>query len=127
MTTTNDTEASMHRTLIVAKITPGAEGEVASIWARSDQTELPGAAGVLRRQLFSLGDLYIHVLESERPSGQVLRSARAHEEFDRISAQLSSLISPYMPNWQSPADAVARCFYSWEAQRPDAYGGRTAS
>lgn len=117
----------MHRTLIVAKITPGAEGEVAGIWARSDQTELPGVAGVVRRQLFSLGDLYIHVLESERPGGQVLRSARAHEEFDRVSERLSPFISPYLPSWQSPADAVATCFYSWEALGSYAPDGRTVS
>jgi cyclase len=105
----------MHRSLIVAKITPGAEDEVARIWTQSDKTDLPLIAGVRRRELYSLGDLYIHVLESDQPSTQTLRAARSNAEFDRISRQLEPFISPYLPTWRSPKDALATCFYSWTA------------
>src|SRR6185312_6778244 len=37
---------AMHRSLIVAKIVPGSDREVAEIWAESDATELPRLAGV---------------------------------------------------------------------------------
>lgn len=104
----------MYRSLIVAKLSPGAEGEVARIFAQSDQTDLPIAVGVRRRQLYSLGDLYIHLLETAHPGAQALGTARRHEEFDRISERLRPFISPYLATWRSPKDAVATCFYSWE-------------
>ncbi len=104
----------MYRSLIVAKIAPGAEGEVGRIWTQSDQTDLPRKVGVRRRQLFSLGDLYIHLLETAQPGTQALTVARGEEEFDRISERLNPFISPYLPTWRSPRDAVATCFYSWE-------------
>jgi cyclase len=113
----------MYRSLIVAKINPGAEGEVARIFAQSDQTDLPVTVGVRRRQLYSLGDLYIHLLETTEPGARALGTARHHEEFDRISARLRPFISPYLPTWRSPADAVATCFYSWENSPADHAAG----
>jgi cyclase len=98
----------------VARITPGAEQEVARIWAESDTTDLPRIAGVRRRELYTLGDLYIHILETERPGEQAVGAAREQEEFARISEALSAYISPYLPSWRSPQDAVAARFYSWE-------------
>jgi predicted ester cyclase len=103
-----------HRSVIVARITPGAEQEVARIWAESDTTDLPRIAGVRRRELYTLGDLYIHILETERPGEQAVGAAREQEEFARISEALSAYISPYLPSWRSPQDAVAARFYSWE-------------
>jgi cyclase len=104
----------MNRSLIVAKIQPTAEREVAAIWAESDQTELPLIAGVTHRSLYRLGDLYVHLLETVQPGPEAVQTAREHAEFTRISARLSPFITPYLPTWKSPQDAQAHCFYEWQ-------------
>ncbi|SBW23182.1 polyketide synthesis cyclase [Candidatus Protofrankia californiensis] len=115
----------MQRTLIVAKITPGAEAEVARIFAASDRTDLPRVAGVSHRSLYRLGDLYVHLLETEHESARVLADVRGQEEFGRVTEQLAHFIQPYLPTWRSPRDAVARCFYTYE---PDGSpGGRAVT
>jgi cyclase len=103
----------MNRSVIVAKIQPASERQVAAIWAESDSTELPHAAGVRHRSLYRLDDLYIHLLETEEPGHAAIGAARGHAEFARVSAQLSAYISPYLATWQSPDDARAHCFYEW--------------
>ncbi|GAB3159621.1 hypothetical protein GCM10027290_64740 [Micromonospora sonneratiae] len=105
----------MHRSLIVAKVVPGAEQQVAQIFAESDETELPGIVGVRHRSLYRLHDLYVHLIETEEPTSAALESARTHPEFVRISQRLLPYISPYLPTWRSPQDAVAQCFYHWDA------------
>jgi cyclase len=104
----------MHRSLIVAKIIPEAEQQVAEIWAGSDRTELPRVAGVLHRSLYRLGDIYIHLLETEELGPRAIETARSHPEFGRISDRLKPYITPYLSTWRSPKDAQARCFYTWE-------------
>ncbi|HUY45933.1 MAG TPA: TcmI family type II polyketide cyclase [Streptosporangiaceae bacterium] len=104
----------MNRSVIIAKIVPAAEAEVAAIWAESDRTELPHVAGVRRRSLYRLGDLYVHLLETEQVGAQAVESARRHPEFARVSERLSAYISPYLATWQSPKDAQAGCFYEWQ-------------
>jgi cyclase len=104
----------MHRSLIVAKIQPGAEGRVAQIFAESDRTELPLVAGVQRRSLYRLGDLYVHLLETEQVGDTAVGDARKHPEFARVSGLLDEVITPYLPTWKSPRDAMAHCFYTWE-------------
>ncbi len=114
----------MYRSLIVAKIMPGREHDVAQIFAESDRTELPRVAGISHRSLYSLGDLYVHVIESPEPGPSVLATARQHPEFARISERLRPFISPYLSTWRSPQDAVATCFYRWDADgAADAGGG----
>jgi cyclase len=103
----------MNRSVIVARIKPSAEGEVAAIWAESDRTELPLIAGVRHRSLYRLDDLYVHLLETEQPGPVAIDSARGHEEFARVSARLGAHISPYLATWRSPDDARAHCFYEW--------------
>jgi cyclase len=103
----------MYRSLIVARIRPGAEPAVARIFADSDNTGLPGTVGMLSRELYSLGDCYVHLLETERPVADALGAARADAEFARVSDELRSYISPYLPTWRGPQDAVASCFYRW--------------
>jgi cyclase len=105
----------MNRSLIVAKIQPAAEQEVAAIWAESDRTELPRIAGVTHRSLYRLGDLYVHFLETVQPGPEAVQAAREHAEFARISDRLSPYITPYLPTWKSPQDAQAHCFYEWRA------------
>ncbi|WP_250285758.1 MULTISPECIES: TcmI family type II polyketide cyclase [unclassified Frankia] len=104
----------MHRSLIVAKITPGAEKDVARIFAESDATGLPRIAGVTHRSLYSLGDLYVHLLETTGDGRRAVDNARGHEEFARVSERLSHYIQPYLPTWRSPEDAIARRFYTYE-------------
>jgi cyclase len=104
----------MDRTIIVAKIDPRAEHRVAEIFAESDRTELPGIAGVVHRSLYRLDDLYVHVLETRDRGPAAVEQARQHPEFARVSERLQDHITPYLATWRSPADAVARCFYTWE-------------
>jgi cyclase len=111
----------MNRSLIVAKIVPAAEREVAAIWAESDETELPGIAGVRHRSLYRLGDLYVHLLETDQPGAAAVERARQHPEFARVSERLSAYITPYLATWASPRDAQAHCFYEW-APSPAAAG-----
>ncbi|WP_020667121.1 TcmI family type II polyketide cyclase [Amycolatopsis nigrescens] len=106
----------MHRTLIVAKIQPDAERRVAEIFGESDQTELPRVAGVQHRSLYRLGDLYVHLLETEVTGDSAVGDARKHPEFARVSGLLEEHITPYLPTWKSPKDAMAECFYSWESK-----------
>jgi len=108
----------MHRSLIVARITPGSEREVAGIFADSDQTSLPATAGVLHRSLYSLGDLYVHLLETRDDGRRAVADVREHEEFQRVSDRLRQHIRPYLATWQSPQDAIAHCFYTYEPALP---------
>lgn len=112
----------MDRSLIVAKVVPTAEQQVAAIFAESDQTELPRIAGVRHRSLYRLEDLYVHLIETESAGPAAVESARVHPEFVRVSQRLAAHISPYLPTWRSPADALARRFYQWDAPA-DGSGG----
>jgi cyclase len=103
----------MNRSLIIAKIMPDTDREVAEIWAESDRTELPRVAGVRHRSLWRLGDLYVHMLETEQVGAEAVETARTHPEFARISNRLNDFITPYLPTWRSPRDAQAQCFYEW--------------
>jgi cyclase len=114
----------MHRSLLVARIVPTAQRQVAEIFAESDRTELPAVVGVRHRSLYRLGDLYAHLLETAQEPETALATAAGHPEFDRISQRLRPHISPYLATWRSPRDAVARCFYRWDAPVPTVGGGR---
>jgi cyclase len=105
-----------HRGVIVAKIKPGSEEQVASIFAESDATELPKLAGVRHRSLYVLDDVYIHFVEIDDDFDQSVAGVRDHPLFQEISRKLEPFIQPYNPNtWRSPKDATARRFYSWDA------------
>ncbi|MEP6559457.1 MAG: TcmI family type II polyketide cyclase [Nakamurella sp.] len=106
----------MNRTLIVARMLPGAQDKVRDIFAASDATSLPREIGVSSRSLYTLNDIYIHVVEMRGDTGLALRQARELPAFRRISSDLDPYITPYDPaNWRSPQDALAREFYSWSA------------
>jgi cyclase len=103
------------RGVIVARIKPGAEEEVAKIFAESDATELPKLAGVRHRSLFVLGDIYVHYVETDDEFAGAVDAIRDNPLFKEISAKLDAFISPYDPEtWRSPKDAQAREFYSWQ-------------
>jgi cyclase len=103
----------MNRTVIVAKIQPGAEQDVAKIFADSDGTTLPNDIGVRERGLFSLGDLYVHIIDFERDAREAMAIAQRQPGFADISARLNQFISPYSSTWRSPVDAMASRFYHW--------------
>jgi cyclase len=113
------------RSLIVAKVAPDAERHVARIFADSDRTELPALAGIAHRSLYRLYDVYVHLIETVDSGEAALDRARAHPEFAVISERLRPYISAYLPTWRSPRDALARCFYRWDAPTPP--GGETAA
>ncbi|KOV82429.1 TcmI family type II polyketide cyclase [Nocardia sp. NRRL S-836] len=106
----------MHRTLIVARMVPEATGEVAAVFADSDHhSDLPEALGVRARSLFRFGELYLHLLESDRPLAEAVAAHRDDPRFRRISQDLSPFISAYDPGtWRGPKDAMAQEFYRWE-------------
>jgi cyclase len=104
------------RGVIVAKIKPGSAEKVAEIFARSDESELPGLAGVQHRSLFVLDDVYIHYVETAEDFEAAVDEIREHPLFKEISRELDAYIAPYDPEtWQSPKDATAQEFYSWDA------------
>jgi putative monooxygenase len=104
------------RGVIVAKIKPGSEEQVAEIFAESDATDLPHLTGVKHRSLFVLDDVYVHLVETEEDVEEAVGRVRGHELFKEISQKLDPYIQPYDPEtWKSPADAMAREIYSWDA------------
>jgi len=103
----------VNRSLIIARINPESESDVARIFGDSDATDLPTVVGVRRRSLYRLSDLYVHLLETEQSGAQAVEVARGHGEFARVSDSLRPHISPYLPTWKSPRDAQAHCFYDW--------------
>jgi len=106
----------VHRTLIVARIKPNCEEQVAAIFAESDATELPGLVGARHRSLFVLDDIYVHLVETDHSFDGAVENVREHPLFRDISKRLEPFIQPYNPaTWRSPKDATAREFYSWDA------------
>jgi cyclase len=109
---------SVQRGVIVARIKPGAEEEVARIFAESDATELPKITGVRHRSLWVLDDIYIHLVETDDDFASAVDHVRNHELFQDISRKLDPHITPYNPEtWKSPRDAQAKQFYRWEPEQ----------
>ncbi|MGM1059873.1 TcmI family type II polyketide cyclase [Saccharothrix sp. Mg75] len=106
----------MHRTLIVARMAPDAADQVARVFSESDhRTDLAEVIGVRSRTLFRFGELYLHLIEGERPLEEAVSAHRYHPEFRRISEDLRPFVSPYDPQaWREPKDAMAEEFYHWE-------------
>jgi cyclase len=106
----------VRRSVIVARIKPGSEDDVARIFAESDTSELPGLVGVRHRSLFVLEDIYVHLIEMDDDFDAKVDAVRDHPLFREISQKLDAYIKPYNPEtWRSPRDATAREFYSWDA------------
>jgi hypothetical protein len=103
--------------VIVAHIKPGAEPNVAQVFAESDAGPLPAQMGVTGRWLYSLDDVYLHLLERTDASfGDAVRENHTRPVFAKIMEDLSPFISAYSPeNWRGPEDAVAKEFYRWRA------------
>ncbi|MFE1291405.1 TcmI family type II polyketide cyclase [Streptomyces sp. NPDC058751] len=107
----------MHSTLIVARMQPESEVDVAQLFTDFDRTEMPRLMGTRRRQLFHYRGLYFHLQDFDADNGGTLiEKARTDERFVRISEDLKPYIEAYDPaTWRSPADAMATRFYNWEA------------
>ncbi|MEY9966770.1 cyclase [Streptacidiphilus sp. MAP12-16] len=105
----------MHRALIVARMRPDAAPDIAETFAVSDSGELPRLIGVTGRSLFQFGDLYLHLIEAERPPGPEVAKLSSHPEFRNVSERLAAYVQAYDPDtWREPKDAMAREFYRWE-------------
>ena len=105
----------MHSTLIVARMDPGSQADVARLFKEFDGTEMPHLMGTRRRQLFAYRGLYFHLQDFDTDNGgQLIEQAKTHALFTRISADLKPYIEAYDPaTWRSPADAMATRFYEW--------------
>lgn len=103
--------------LIAAHIKAGAEPDVARIFRESDAGPLPAQMGVAGRWLYSIDDVYLHLLERTDPAfNDAVRENHDQPAFSQIMADLRPYISAYSPDtWTSPLDAVAREFYRWRA------------
>ncbi|MCZ4123711.1 TcmI family type II polyketide cyclase [Streptomyces sp. H39-S7] len=105
----------MHRSLIVARMRPDAAPDIADTFAASDRGELPRLIGVTGRSLFQFGDLYLHLIEADRPPGPEVARYKGHPEFRDVSDRLAPHVQAYDPaTWREPKDAMAREFYRWE-------------
>ncbi|MFC8968654.1 TcmI family type II polyketide cyclase [Streptomyces sp. NPDC057094] len=105
----------MHHALIVARMAPGSAPAISEVFAASDRGELPHLIGVNRRSLFQFGDVYLHLIESERDPAPAIAKVAGHPEFRNVSDELAAYVSAYDPQtWRSPKDAMAQCFYTWE-------------
>ena len=107
----------MHQTMIIARMTPGDADRVADVFARSDATSMPHDIGVVHRSLFTFHELYVHLIEFDRPEQEAMAVAQTLPAFRAVSEELRPYIVAYDPNWKSPRDAMARRFYEWSAER----------
>lgn len=106
----------MEKTLIVARMLPGSEQDIASVFADSDATELPRRIGVQSRTLFRFHDLYMHLIEAEQPLTAAVDSRREDPLFREVSKNLEPFVSAYDPDtWRVPSDAMAKAFYRWQS------------
>ncbi|RZU76633.1 polyketide synthesis cyclase [Micromonospora kangleipakensis] len=111
----SDGEAPAETTLIVivGRIKPGAEPDVARIFAESDAGSLPVQLGITGRWLYSIDDVYVHLLEQEASKAEAARDNHDKKPaFAKIMAELSPFISPYNPE---AGRGPAREFYRWRA------------
>jgi cyclase len=107
----------MEQTLIVARMRPGSEQDIARVFAASDATELPRRIGVHSRTLFRFHDLYMHLIEAEEPLSAAVDGGREDPLFREVSRNLAPFVSAYDPDtWRVPSDAMAKAFYHWQSR-----------
>ncbi|MBO4210397.1 TcmI family type II polyketide cyclase [Micromonospora echinofusca] len=109
---------SENLTVIVARIKPGAEPDVARVFGESDAGPLPIELGVTGRWLYSNDDVYLHLLErTDEAFAEAMRESHAKPAFAKIMDDLRPFVTPYNPEtWRGPEDAVAKEFYRWRAE-----------
>ena len=103
------------RGLIIAKIKPGAEQEVAKLFEESDQSELPRLAGVQAPQPVR-ARRHLRPLRGDRR--RLRRGGRHRSRPPAVQGdqrEAGRVHHPYNPEtWRSPKDAQAREFYAWD-------------
>ena len=99
--------------VIAARIKPGAEPNIAHIFSESDAGPLPVELGVTGRWLYSIDDVYLHLLQ-RRDTSFVDNMQEHHEKpaYAKIMDDLSPFVSPY----KAPQPWVATEFYRWRAE-----------
>jgi cyclase len=123
---TEPESATANQTVIVQRMKPGAESDIARIFEESDAGPLPAEMGVTGRWLYSLDDVFLHLLErTDESSGDDPRQHRDRPDFAKILDDLSPFINAYSPDTRrSPEDPVrpgqlpgrpAKEFYRWRA------------
>ena len=105
----------MHQTMIIAKMAPTDADKVAEIFGRSDATSMPHEIGVRNRSLYQFHDIYVHLIDFDRPAPEAMQIAQSLPAFRAVSDDLRPYIEAYDPNWRSPRDAMAHRFYHWTA------------
>jgi hypothetical protein len=111
----------VNRTLIVARMAPEHQPEVAAVFGASDATDMPHVIGVSRRALFSFHGLYMHLMDFDRAVPDAMATATSLPGFRAVSRELDPYIQAYDPQtWRGPRDAMASCFYSWSSDAGDA-------
>lgn len=104
-----------HRTLIVARMAPDSAPDIAEVFADSDRGDLPGLVGATGRSLFQFGEVYLHLVEADRPPREGVSEVAEHPAFLDVCRRLSPYVSAYDPRtWRTPKDAMAQEFYRWE-------------
>jgi cyclase len=104
-------------TVVVQRIKPGAEADVARVFAESDAGPLPGELGVAARCLYSIDDVFVHLIEQDAAVAERLRDNHEKPAFGKLMAELAPYVEPYRPaSWRGPQDSVARVFYRWRAE-----------
>jgi cyclase len=109
---------SANQMLVVQRIKPGAETEVARIFGESDESPLPATMGIVGRWLYSIDDVYLHLMQRTDAAAAQGFGKRHHEPaFAKVMEDLSPYVSALSPEtWRGPQDSVAKEFYRWRAE-----------
>ncbi len=104
-------------TVVVQRIKPGAEPDVARIFADSDAGSLPAELGVAARFLYSIDDVFVHLIEQDTAIAEGLRHNHQRPAFGKLMTELAPYVEPYRAqSWRGPRDSVATVFYRWRAE-----------
>ncbi|MFA1549850.1 TcmI family type II polyketide cyclase [Actinomadura chokoriensis] len=101
--------------LMIGRVEPGNEAEIAKVFGEHDASELPREIGARRRTLYSFNGLYLHLVESDIEFRAKLYENRLHPLFQETNRRMKDLITPYDPRYPTMRDAEATPFYSWSA------------
>ncbi|MBI3898407.1 MAG: TcmI family type II polyketide cyclase [Gammaproteobacteria bacterium] len=99
------------RGLAILRLKPGTEEQVINAFAESDKTDLPWLAGMKRRSIWVLDDLFVHYVESERPMKDVIEHFRTHPLYMDVKSKVDQCVEPLADR------RLAREIYRWEAER----------
>jgi cyclase len=106
-----------HQSMIIARMAPSDADKVAEIFGRSDATSMPHDIGVRARSLYRFHELYVHLVDFDRPADEAMQIAQSLPAFRAVSEDLRPFIEAYDPGWRSPKDAMAQRFYQWTSSR----------